>query len=213
MYHSYQIPYTCFSLSQQLGEINPSRILISVTLKHLTASQWSATTVQTHYDPAALPLHRTMHFCRVWTKKLHERTKTSTAQSAWWDGETGAGQEGKQSHCWVTVSSLAVTRSLLNSRNTHTHSHTYARRFAELTRRVCRWTRCSSPRLSSRWTLRTSVSPSDAWPAWTWLSDYLKHTHFTSCVYTITRRCVFYCWAVRAAVQSNCLPVKFPPMT
>lgn len=93
-------------------------------------------------------------------------------QCDWWDGEPGAGQEGKWSHCWVTVSSLAVTRSPLNSRYTRTH-----KKSSELTHRACRWTLCSFPRLSSLWKLRRSVFPSDAWPAWTWPSDYLKHTH------------------------------------
>ncbi len=73
---------------------------------------------------------------------------------------------------------------------THMHARTQsqkrAKRFAKLTRRVCRWTLCSFPHLSSQWKLRTSVSPSDAWPAWTWPSDYLKHTHFTSYFYTLT---------------------------
>lgn len=45
------------------------------------------------------------------------------------------------------------------------HNQTYAKRFAKLTRRVCRWTRCSFPHLSFQWKLHMSVSPSDAWPA------------------------------------------------
>lgn len=87
-----------------------------------TITKLSVTTVQTHSDPTVLPLDRTMHFCRVWTKELQEHTNTSAEWCDWWDGETAAGQEGKQSHCWVTASSLTVTRSLANSRYTITHT-------------------------------------------------------------------------------------------
>lgn len=49
--------------------------------------------------------------------------------------------------------------------------------FHILTHMVCRWTRCSFPHRSSQWKSHRFVSPSDAWPAWTWPSDSLWHTH------------------------------------
>lgn len=63
---------------------------------------------------------------------------------------------------------------------THAHNHNtprYTKKSSTLTRRVCRWRQCSFLRLSFLWKLHKFVSPSDAWPAWTWPSDYLKHTH------------------------------------
>lgn len=59
----------------------------------------------------------------------------------------------------------------------HTHYPRYTKTSSKLTHRVYRWRLCSFLRLSSQWRLRMFASPSDAWPAWTWPSDYLKHTH------------------------------------
>lgn len=74
---------------------------------------------------------------------------------------------------------------------TRTHAHRFPCPPWKLTRRVCRWTRCSFPRPSSRWTSRTSVSPSDAWPAWTWPSEYLEDTfHTQHCAWSHVRVCV-----------------------
>lgn len=59
-----------------------------------------------------------------------------------------------------------------------THNHPrHTEKSSTLTRRACRWRQCSFLRLSFRWKSHMFVSPSDAWPVWTWPSDYLKHTH------------------------------------
>lgn len=80
----------------QLGETNPN-VPISASSKTF---QFTSPSVQTHYDPTALPLDRTMHFCSVRTKKTAQTYKKRGASGVIGGiGETAAGQEGKWSHC------------------------------------------------------------------------------------------------------------------
>lgn len=124
-------------------------------------------------------------------KRLHKHTK-SVERAAWLVGLGKQQQDRKESGAIVEWPyRLSLWQGHRCTLGTHTHAQPHTRGFSLPTRRACRWTRCSSPHPSFQWKLRTSVSPSDAWPAWTWPSGYLEHTRFTSyCFYARSQRFV-----------------------